>query len=93
MCRVETTYNGKSFHDLRRVAVRRMVRAGVSPQTAKKWSGHTSDSQFSRYAILTTGDMREAFWQTEKFRESETARLPAQQVVSMRHGQKGNKGA
>lgn len=57
------------FHDLRRSAVRRMVRAGISPQIAKRWSGHSSDSMFQRYAILTTDDMREAFQTTEKFRE------------------------
>jgi integrase len=70
-CEVETRYHGKIFHDLRRVAVRRMVRAGVAPQVAKKWSGHTSDSMFDRYAILTTDDMRDALEQTEKFREAE----------------------
>jgi len=64
------------FHDLRRSAVRRMVRAGISPQVAKRWSGHTSDSMFQRYAILTTDDMREAFEATEKFRE------PAQPKVA-----------
>lgn len=60
------------FHDLRRSAVRRMVRAGVSPQVAKRWSGHTSDSMFQRYAILTTDDMREAFEVADKFREPKT---------------------
>jgi integrase len=69
----------KLFHDLRRSAVRRMVRAGINPQIAKKWSGHVSDSMFQRYSILTTDDLREAFETTEKFREAEQ-----QKVVSMR---------
>jgi integrase len=63
------------FHDLRRTAVRRMVRAGINPQIAKKWSGHVSDEIFQRYSILTTDDMREAFEQTEKFRETEAAKV------------------
>lgn len=65
------------FHDLRRSAVRRMVRAGISPQIAKRWSGHTSDSMFQRYSILTTADMREAFETTEKFREPAQTKVVA----------------
>jgi integrase len=70
-CETKTKYVGKIFHDLRRVAVRRMVRASINPQIAKKWSGHISDSMLNRYSILTTDDMREAFETTEKFRDSE----------------------
>jgi len=76
-CEVETRYSGKIFHDLRRVACRRMVRAGVNPQVARKWSGHETDSMFTRYAILTTDDMREAFQTTEKFREVEKRKVVA----------------
>ena len=78
-CEVESRYTGKIFHDLRRVAVRRMVRAGINPQIARKWSGHLSDSMFQRYSILTTDDMRQAFETTEKFREAEQ-----QKVIAMR---------
>jgi len=65
------------FHDLRRSSVRRMVRAGISPQVAKRWSGHTSDSMFQRYSILTTDDMREAFEVAEKFREPAQTKIVA----------------
>jgi integrase len=68
---------GILFHDLRRSAVRNMVKAGVSPQIAKKWSGHISDSMFARYSILTTDDLREAFETTQKFREAEKAKVVA----------------
>jgi integrase len=78
-CEVTTTYSGRIFHDLRRSAVRRMIRAKVDPQLAKKWSGHVTDSMLHRYSILTTDDMREAFETTEKFREPEK-----QKVVAMR---------
>ena len=74
-CKVSTTYDGRIFHDLRRMAVRRMVRAGINPQIAKKWSGHKSDSMFQRYSILTTDDMREAYERTEKFRETEAQKV------------------
>jgi integrase len=65
------------FHDLRRSAVRRMVRSGIDPQVAKRWSGHSSDSMFQRYSILTTADMKEAFETVEKFHEE-------QKVIPMR---------
>jgi hypothetical protein len=54
-----------------------MVRAGVNPQIARKWSRHDSDSMFTRYGILTTDDMRAAFETTEKFREMEKRKVVA----------------
>jgi integrase len=67
-CQVTTKYEGHIFHDLRRSAVRNMVKAGVSTQVAKKLSGHRSDEVFERYSILNTDDMREAQHKTEKYR-------------------------
>jgi integrase len=77
-----TVTEGVTFHDLRRVAVRTLVRAGVNQAVAMRISGHASASMFRRYNITSDEDIAEALERTATY-VSTLPSAPVRELVSL----------
>ena len=65
--------DGRLVHDLRRMAVRNLERAGVSRSVAMKLTGHKTEAVYRRYAITSTADLSEGVAKLATLHESEKA--------------------
>jgi hypothetical protein len=72
----------KLFHDLRRTAVRNMVRANVPQSVAMSISGHKTVSMFLRDKITSGDEQREALQKVRAHLEQVAE--PARKVVNLR---------
>jgi integrase len=78
--RSDLKYRGLIFHDLRRSAVRGLIRAGVSQKVAMSISGHKTIAVFQRYQIVSPADKQEATRMLEASQMQERERLKSQAI-------------
>jgi integrase len=77
-------YNGLIIHDLRRSAIKNLMKAGVNEKVAMSISGHKTRDVFDRYHIVDTEDVVEAMRRVQQTTPSTNLVPNGEKIVKIR---------
>jgi integrase len=71
----KASWEGRTFHDLRRSAARQLIRSGVTKDDARQLGGWKTESVFSRYNVCDEEDLRDAMEKVTTYNEAESQKV------------------
>jgi hypothetical protein len=78
-------YTGLIIHDLRRSAIKNLMKVGVNEKVAMKISGHKTRAVFDRYHIVDTEDVVDAMRRLQNGEKTVKIALPGRRGKLLRY--------